>query len=91
MMGLHGVPVLNLFYRLEPAAWGYGLGAEAARAVVAWVGENLPDWPLIARVRPGNAASLKVAARVGLRRMAVLDTDGEDGLDWIFARNWPQL
>ena len=39
-------------------------------------------------VRPGNVASAKVAVRAGLHRAEHLDTDGEDGLDWIFARNW---
>jgi RimJ/RimL family protein N-acetyltransferase len=79
-MELHGRPVLNLFYRLDPAAWGGGIATEAATAVVGWAGENRPGETLIARVRPGNGASLKVAARAGLRRVPEWDT----GLDWIF-------
>ncbi|WP_433290932.1 GNAT family N-acetyltransferase [Actinoplanes sp. CA-030573] len=83
LMRLHERPVLNLFYRLEPAAWGAGLASEAASAVVASVaGVGLP---VIARVRPGNAASARVAVRAGLRRAEHLDTAGADGLDWIFA------
>jgi [ribosomal protein S5]-alanine N-acetyltransferase len=89
VMHLHGRSVLNLFYRLDPAAWGAGLATEAAAAVVAWSAANLTGRPLIARVRPANAASLKVAARVGLRRAPALDTAGEDGLDWVYATAWP--
>jgi ribosomal-protein-alanine N-acetyltransferase len=82
-MELHGRPVLNLFYRLDPAAWGDGIATEAATAVVQWADRNEM---LIARVRPENAASITVAQRAGLRRAPDLDTVGEDGLDWIFAR-----
>ncbi|MFG2102290.1 GNAT family N-acetyltransferase [Micromonospora echinaurantiaca] len=89
LMQLHRRTVLNLFYRLDPLSWGHGVATEAASTVVDWATAHLPDHPIIARVRPDNAASLKVAARTGLRRAPHLDTDGEDGLDWIFASNWP--
>ncbi|BCL16391.1 GNAT family acetyltransferase [Micromonospora sagamiensis] len=89
LMQLHGRTILNLFYRLDPLAWGNGVATEAATTVVSWATAHLPDYPIIARVRPDNAASLKVAARAGLRRAPQLDTDGEDGLDWIFTLSWP--
>jgi RimJ/RimL family protein N-acetyltransferase len=81
---LHDAPVLNLFYRLEPAAWGSGLASEAAVAVVASAVSSPAGYPVVARVRPGNVASARVALRAGLHRAAHLDTTGEDGLDWIF-------
>ncbi|MCZ7437902.1 GNAT family N-acetyltransferase [Micromonospora sp. WMMC241] len=84
VMRLHGHDVLNLFYRLAPAAWGDGVGGEAATAVVGWAAAHRPGLPVIARVRPDNVASQRVARRAGLRRAAHLDTPGEDGLDWIF-------
>jgi [ribosomal protein S5]-alanine N-acetyltransferase len=89
LIQLHGRTVLNLFYRLDPSAWGNGVATEAATAVVGWATSHMPDRPLIARVRPDNMASLKVAARTGLRRAPHLDTAGEDGLDWIFTSHWP--
>ncbi|MEU4238356.1 GNAT family N-acetyltransferase [Actinoplanes sp. NPDC026619] len=79
----HGLTVLNLFYRLEPAAWGFGLAGEAAVAVVGSVAGQ--PYPVIARVRPGNVASARVAARAGLSRAEHLDTAGEDGIDWVWA------
>jgi RimJ/RimL family protein N-acetyltransferase len=39
-MELRGRPVLNLFYRLDPAVWGGGIATEAAGAVVAWAADN---------------------------------------------------
>jgi RimJ/RimL family protein N-acetyltransferase len=88
VMRLAGREMLNLFYRLEPAAWGDGVATEAATAVVRWAAAGLPRWPVVARVRPDNVASARVAVRAGLRRAEHLDAEGEDGLDWIFVRNW---
>jgi len=86
-MELNGMKTLNLFYRFAPSAWGQGLASEAATAVAAWASRHVPDLPLIARVRPANVASQRVAIRVGLIRAEHLDTAGDDGLDWIFAAN----
>lgn len=55
--------VLNLFYRLDPSAWGNGFASEAAIAVVGWATTHIPDDPLMVRVRPGNTASQRVAAQ----------------------------
>ena len=56
-MKLDGMAILNLFYRFSPSAWGQGLTGEAATAVVAWASREVPDLPLIARVRPATFAS----------------------------------
>ncbi|MZF89835.1 GNAT family N-acetyltransferase [Streptomyces sp. SID5643] len=83
-MELHGAPVLNLFYRFATSAWGQGFAGEAAGAVATWASRHLPDLPLIARVRPANVASQRVATRAGLSRAQHLDTEGYDGFDWIY-------
>ncbi|MGO1052474.1 GNAT family N-acetyltransferase [Crossiella sp. CA198] len=83
-MELPGRPVLNLLYRLAPAAWGAGLGAEAATAVVTWARTELPGQLVIARVRPDNHASHRVARRAGLRRVPHVDAPGFDGPDQIY-------
>jgi RimJ/RimL family protein N-acetyltransferase len=80
-------PVLNLFYRFAPAAWGKGFASEAATAAVRWVTANVPDHPVLARVRPDNVGSQRVAVRAGLTRAPHLDSMGEDGLDWIYVAN----
>lgn len=89
VMRLDDREVLNLLYRLDPSAWGKGIAAEAAIAVVGWATAHRPDHPVIARVRPDNAASLRVATRAGLQRAEFLDRQGEDGIDWIFTSRWP--
>ena len=88
VMTLKDREVLNLFYRLDPSAWGHGVATEAATAVVEWADTHRPDDPVIARVRPANAASQRVAVHAGLQRAESLDTQGEDGLDWIYTRRW---
>ncbi|MCU7730339.1 GNAT family N-acetyltransferase [Actinoplanes sp. KI2] len=88
LMRLHDRDVLNLFYRLDPPAWGDGVATEAATAVVAWAITHVAGLPVVARVRPGNIASRTVAMRAGLCRAEHLDTDGEDGLDRVYAKNW---
>lgn len=80
--------VLNLFYRLDPAAWGQGTATEVATAVVVWAGEQLPDWTILARVRPQNLASQKVALHAGLTRAPDLDEPGEDGPDQMYTMRW---
>jgi RimJ/RimL family protein N-acetyltransferase len=80
--------VLNLFYRLAPAAWGDGIAGEAATAVVGWAGERLPGQPVVARVRPENLASRRVAERAGLVRAVDLDEPGLDGFDLIYVTCW---
>ena len=89
VMQLHVREVLNLFYRLDPATWGRGLATEAAVAVARWAASDASRWPLIARVRPANTASIRVAEHVGLQRAERLDTVGEDGPDLIYTARWP--
>jgi RimJ/RimL family protein N-acetyltransferase len=85
-MTLNDRPVLNLFYRLIPSTWGSGIATEAATAVVEWADAHRPEHLLIARARPANSASQRVALKAGLHRAQPLDAQGEDGLDWIYSR-----
>lgn len=75
---------LNLFYRLAPSTWGHGIASEAASAAVDWATENAPQWTIVARVRPQNVASQRVAQKAGLVRARHLDGDGYDGVDWVY-------
>jgi [ribosomal protein S5]-alanine N-acetyltransferase len=88
VMRFNEAEVVNLFYRFDPAVWGSGLATEAASAVISWAAENIPDRALIARIRPQNVASQRVAINVGLARAEHRDTPGEDGIDWIFVPSW---
>ena len=89
-MELGGMKVLNLFYRFATSAWGQGFAGEAAAAVAMWALRYRPGLPLIARVRPANIASQRVAIRAGLSRAEHLDGTGYDGFDWIYAAKLPE-
>ncbi|HKR71410.1 MAG TPA: GNAT family N-acetyltransferase [Streptosporangiaceae bacterium] len=84
VMRLNESEVVNLFYRFTPAVWGSGLASEAASAVTGWAAQNILDRALVARIRPRNLASQRVAIRAGLARAEHMDALGEDGVDWIF-------
>lgn len=71
-------------YRFDPSTWGRGYATEATAALVHWARESLPGEIVVARIRPTNLASQRVATRVGLRRDPDFDDRGEDGLDWGF-------
>lgn len=59
---------LELGYTLARAAWGKGLATEAARACVRAAFEHLDVARIVAVVDRDNAASLRVAERLDMRR-----------------------
>lgn len=75
--------VLNLYYRLTPGAWGQGYASEVARMAVALARAYLPQYPVVARTRPGNIAAMRTAERAGLQRRPDLDTEYI-----VFASGW---
>jgi RimJ/RimL family protein N-acetyltransferase len=50
---------------LARAAQGRGLAEEAMRAVLGWADATLPGQRITCIIRPGHAASLRVAAKLG--------------------------
>jgi ribosomal-protein-alanine N-acetyltransferase len=68
-----GEDVLNLYYRVEPESWGHGYATEASRAALDLAARELPDLLVVARIRPTNVESIRVAERVGLCRRPDLD------------------
>jgi len=81
---LAGRPVWNLLYRFLPSAWGHGSAREAAKEAIRAAAAVSPERPVIARVRPANTASARVAAAIGLERRPDLDVRGGDGPDEIW-------
>lgn len=79
-----GREVLNLYYRLAPAAWGRGYATELALTAVSLVRVNLPHLPVVARTRSANLPSIRTAERAGLSRRPDLDTDEHI----VFALGW---
>lgn len=75
--------VLNLYYRFIPSAWGHGYATELAQRTVTLARKHLPQWPLIARTRSENTASIRIAEKAGLLRRSDLDTE-----HIVFALGW---
>ncbi|SDM98674.1 GNAT family N-acetyltransferase [Allokutzneria albata] len=67
-------PVLNLYYRFRPSAWGKGYAPEMARAVVDWAREHRPE-PVLIFTKSDNAPAIRVAEKIGftLLRETVLE------------------
>ncbi|GAA3211582.1 GNAT family N-acetyltransferase [Nonomuraea helvata] len=63
---------LEVFYSLEPAAFGKGYATEAARAVVEYALGPLGLPEVLAEVDQGNAASVAVVERLGMTPFAVV-------------------
>ncbi|HWG85795.1 MAG TPA: GNAT family N-acetyltransferase, partial [Deinococcales bacterium] len=60
---------------LAPWAHGRGFATEAVRAALAWADRNVVGQPggparVVCIISPGNAASLRVAAKCGFRETA---------------------
>jgi RimJ/RimL family protein N-acetyltransferase len=73
---------VELGYQIAPHLWGRGYGREAVRAVLSFVREELPSVRrVIARVRPGNAASIRILKREGF------DSPGSQIRNGIFRGN----
>jgi RimJ/RimL family protein N-acetyltransferase len=51
---------------IDPARWGRGYATEGGRAIVDEAFSRLGAPSVVARVQPGNTASLRVAAALGL-------------------------
>lgn len=64
LQGRHEVEVA---YLIDKGYWGQGLGAEAAAAIRDYAVEQLGLQRLVCLVDAGNAASIRVAEKIGMR------------------------
>jgi RimJ/RimL family protein N-acetyltransferase len=77
-----GLHVLNLYWRLLPEAWGRGYATIAGQHALDMAREARHREPVVARMLAGNAASARVAEKLGMTRREDLDASF-DGADWI--------
>jgi RimJ/RimL family protein N-acetyltransferase len=61
------LPAVEVGWRLASAAWGRGLATEAARASVEFGFARLGLRAIVSVIEPGNARSLRVAEKLGMR------------------------
>ena len=64
--------------RLARQAWGEGYATEAGRAAIEWAWTTLDAEELISVIQPGNAASIRVAERLGMQRLRTSVLKGQD-------------
>jgi ribosomal-protein-alanine N-acetyltransferase len=83
---------VDVGYRYLRAAWGRGLATEAARASVDYAFQRLGLSRVIARVAPGNAASIRVLEKIGLRFEKSDRMAGKEASLWALSREaWEAL
>ncbi len=74
---LNGAEEVEVGYKLARAYWGQGLATEAARAVRDWGFAHLGVPRLVSLIDPGNAASIRVAEKSGMRHETDAEYDGK--------------
>ncbi len=72
---IEGRPEVEVAYLLAKRYWGQGLATEAARAIVHHACAHLGYERLICLIDPANAASIRVAERIGMRLERALEDD----------------
>ncbi|PRX49255.1 RimJ/RimL family protein N-acetyltransferase [Prauserella shujinwangii] len=65
---LHGEPVLNLYYRFRPSAWGKGYAPEMALPIVEWAEREIPGRPVVIVTNSRNTPAQRVAEKLGFRK-----------------------
>jgi [ribosomal protein S5]-alanine N-acetyltransferase len=78
----HGLHVLNLYWRLLPEVWGRGYATAAGLHALEVAQQVRHRELIVARIVEGNAASARIAEKLGMQRRP--DLDGAlDGADWV--------
>lgn len=72
---LPGGPGVEVGWRLARDAWGHGYAPEAAREALTYAFADVGLDEVVSYCAAGNAASLRVMAKMGLRRDAARDFD----------------
>jgi RimJ/RimL family protein N-acetyltransferase len=75
-----GWPGIEVGWKLARDAWGNGYATEAGRASIDWAWESLGLSELISLIQPGNAASIRVAERLGMERRRETSVGGQDAI-----------
>jgi len=92
--GLKYLPELDevdLGYRFRSDYWGMGIATESSLAVVRYGFETLGLERILGLVLPGNAASIRVLEKVGMRREGVVRFCGDTAQRWVLTNPtlWP--
>lgn len=79
-------PDVEMGWLVQPAHWGRGFATEAANAALAHAFGHWAPSRVVAFVAPGNAASIRVAERIGMTFNGEADFYGERDLLYVANR-----
>ncbi|MFM9444335.1 GNAT family N-acetyltransferase [Streptomyces acidiscabies] len=68
----------ELGYMFLPSAWGRGYATEACRAALAWFAAALPGEPVVLCTQTANAASVRLAAKLGFTEVERFEEFGAE-------------
>ena len=85
LMEVDGEQVAELGYDLRSDSWNQGYATEAACAVRDYAFMTLRLPRLVSLIRPGNAASMRVAEKTGLKKTAQIERHGRTYLRYEIA------
>jgi RimJ/RimL family protein N-acetyltransferase len=68
----------ELGYMFLPEAWGRGYAAEACAAALDWFAEARPGEPVVLSTQTANAASMRVAAKLGFTEVECFEEYGAE-------------
>jgi RimJ/RimL family protein N-acetyltransferase len=80
-IGLHnpeGWPVLEVGWLIDRAHWGQGLATEGGQAAISFAFDRLRLERISSVIHPQNAASLRVAEKLGMRPERTTQINGVD-------------
>jgi RimJ/RimL family protein N-acetyltransferase len=77
-------PELEIGWAIHRAYWGRGYASEAAPAALDFAKSRLSARRVVAYIAKANAASLRVATKVGMKQEAEVDFYGETHWRYVF-------
>jgi [ribosomal protein S5]-alanine N-acetyltransferase len=83
---IDGRPEIEVGYRLVRAYWGRGLATEAARTVRDYAFQVLTLTRLVSIIDSRNAASARVAEKIGMHREKEVPFRGK--IHWLYSVHW---
>ncbi|MER6363249.1 GNAT family N-acetyltransferase [Kitasatospora sp. NPDC001527] len=75
----------DLGYLFLPRAWGRGYAAEACAAALGWLAGVLPGEPVVLTTQSANAASMRLAAKLGFTEVERFEAWGSE--QWLGMRS----
>jgi len=89
-VGCTFAPEIELGWTLRRDLWGYGYATEAALAAQRYCFERVGFERIISVIDPGNAASIRVAERIGMRADGTVEHKGAELLRFVIDNPVPE-